>query len=120
VRRDRFPLLGAAGFRVVFAYAEGTRPRAVGIASDPPVGAGGADLLLWADTAPPVVDVRCPASLGAVDVYNAYIAPGIPAGLASGVMAVSEAPGGRIYRCYTGDPSGGRGDLVFRIERYAG
>ena len=119
-RQDRFPLLGATWFRVVFEYADTRRPRAVGIASDLPIGSGGGsgtNHLLWCDVTPPVSEIECPPGLGEVTVYNAYIAPGIPAGLADGAMAVTGAPGGRSYRCNTEYPCDEPYDLVFRIER---
>ncbi len=121
VSQDRFPLPGGGGFRVVFEYARGHRPRAVGIASDLPVEAGGRssnNLLLWEDTTPAEVEVGCPTALAEVVVYNAYIAPGMPAGLASGAMTVTGVPGGRIYHCSSGLPGGEPDDLIFRLERY--
>ena len=120
VLQDRFPLLGADGFRVVFEYADTRRPRAVGIASDLPVGVGGGsgtNHLLWCDATPPVSEIECPFALGEVTVYNAYIAPGIPAGLANGAMAATETPSGRSYRCNTEYPCDEPHDLVFKVER---
>ena len=95
-------------------------PRAVEIASDRPVGSGGesgTNHLLWCDVTPPVSEIECPFGLGEVTVYNAYIASGIPAGLANGAMAATETPSGRSYRCNTEYPCEEPYDLVFKIER---
>jgi hypothetical protein len=80
----------------------------------------GGDIVLWTDTAPPVVLVRVASTTGECRVKNVWdVGDGTVHSWHNGAaMTVDDTVAGRRYRCNDGHPDEDFDDLVFRIERF--
>lgn len=120
---DRFPIQTGEVLRVVIESTDSDWRQGIALSTDGDFvvdgRAVGGDVVLWTDTAPPVVLVRVDATKGECRIKNVWdVGDGTVHSWHNGsAMIVDETSSGRRYRCNDGRPDEDFDDLVFRIER---
>lgn len=81
--------------------------------------AGKTGIVLWADSAPDVVDLQLLGKPAEITVYNVWDSGNgvIDAWHNGAAMMIEEIPNGRRYRCNDGFADDDFDDIVFRLER---
>lgn len=123
VRSDQFPTNGATDLKITFESVSGDWPQAVYLSSQGVMeinNHSGQAFVLWEETSPHEIALRCDPAMEHVRVSNAWDPDGSgypERWLACGAMKREDIPQGRRYRCNDGYPDQDFDDLVFRLER---
>lgn len=120
---DRFPVANSARLRLYFEASNGEWRQGVVLRGDAELEVNGKvigkHIVLWNDTAPPVIELGVRGNAETLTVYNVWDAGDgtIDARHNGAAMIIEEVPNGRRYRCNDGLADDDFDDIVFRIER---
>jgi hypothetical protein len=126
IRWDVFSISDGEVLRLRFDSVNSDWRQGVWLRTDRSIIVGSQDyeqVVLWQDTAPPVVELTCSSKDGLLDVYNVWCS-GRPhtrmeSHSASSGMLIEELPNGRRYQCNDIGFETQFDKLVFRLERTA-
>ncbi len=122
IMKDDFPAVGLMSFRLVFEARRGEWRQGVALRIKGKFNLNGNSInkgiILWQDTAPPVVEFEVSPKVAFIEVKNVWdVGDGAVHSWHNGAaMIMDQLPKGRRYRCNDGFADDDFDDIVFRLE----